>query len=308
MQYFPIMLDTNQLNILVVGGGSVAERKLTLLARTQANIDVISPAITPAIEQLVASKRIQWLAHHAAAGDITHHYQLIYLATDDSEVQQQLAAKAAKLSILVNVVDTPALCSFITPAIVDRGRLQVAISTAGAAPVYARTIRSRLEQALPASLAPLLDFVAEQRGAVKQAFLNEDDRRRCWERFFSLNGDRFDDHTPALFQQALVAKTHALPPLLLLDEQLVPQLLPIAAVPLLQQLEYLFHRGPVALELNELIRRDCHREALIEVSAALSRQRAGYRTMLIADSDTLALAAAQSPHCLTLIAGAVHGT
>ncbi|MBV7314990.1 bifunctional precorrin-2 dehydrogenase/sirohydrochlorin ferrochelatase [Shewanella sp. NIFS-20-20] len=308
MQYFPLMLDTRHCSVLMVGGGVVAERKLTLLARTDAQITLISPVITPIIQQLVDGNRVQWQSRIAALDDISAQFQLIYLATDNQALHQQMAVRAAELGVLINVVDTPSLCSFITPAIVDRGRLQVAISTAGAAPVYARTIRGRLEQALPASLAPLLDFVAANRERVKHSFINEDERRRCWERFFALNGDRFDHQTTTWFEQALDDRSKPTASILLLDQQSDPQLLPIAAVALMQQLEYVFHSEPMTVALNEFIRRDCNREPLQSLEAVLDCQRAGFRSLVVADAPTLAAIAAQSPNCLTLKAGALHGT
>ncbi|MGL5407948.1 MAG: precorrin-2 dehydrogenase/sirohydrochlorin ferrochelatase family protein, partial [Shewanella sp.] len=162
MQYFPLFIDTVNLTVLLVGAGDVASRKLALLSRTEANIHVIAPKVNAEVQDYVQKGRIVLSQREVLPSDM-QNYDLIYLATANETLNAELASLAADRGIWVNVVDNPEYCRFITPSIVDRGRLVVAISTAGAAPVFARTIRSRLETSLPPSLTPLLDFVAGRR-------------------------------------------------------------------------------------------------------------------------------------------------
>jgi precorrin-2 dehydrogenase/sirohydrochlorin ferrochelatase len=162
MQYFPLFVDTQGLQVLLVGAGEVATRKLDLLSRTDAHIHVIAPMVANDIETYHTQGRIQLSRREVCRDDIAD-VDIIYLATADEQLNMDYAQLATERGIWVNVVDNPKFCRFITPSIVDRGRLVVAISTAGAAPVFARTIRSRLETMLPSSLAPLFDFVASKR-------------------------------------------------------------------------------------------------------------------------------------------------
>ncbi|MGL5359903.1 MAG: precorrin-2 dehydrogenase/sirohydrochlorin ferrochelatase family protein, partial [Shewanella sp.] len=201
MQYFPLFIDTVNLTVLLVGAGDVASRKLALLSRTEANIHVIAPKISAEVQAYADKGRILLSQREVLASDI-QNYDLIYLATANEALNAELASLAAARGIWVNAVDNPAYCRFITPSIVDRGRLVVAISTAGAAPVFARTIRSRLETSLPPSLTPLLDFVAERRAEVQQQLPSGELRRLFWERFFDSNGDRFDSRTPSHYRNA----------------------------------------------------------------------------------------------------------
>ncbi len=144
MQYFPLFVDTTKLKVLLIGAGEVASRKLALLARTEAEIVVIATDISAEISRWAEQGRITLLNRSVNTDDI-RGVDLVYLATADDKLNAELACIADERNIWVNVVDSPELCRFITPSIVDRGRLQIAISTAGAAPVFARELRARLE-------------------------------------------------------------------------------------------------------------------------------------------------------------------
>lgn len=176
MQYFPLFVDTTQLNVLLIGAGDVASRKLELLSRTQANICVIAIDVAPDIQAYADSKRITLLQRAVADEDI-ENVDLIYLATANEALNARLAHLATAQGRWVNVVDSPELCRFITPSIIDRGRLQIAISTGGAAPIFARELRSRLESWLPYSLTSLFDFVAERRKEVQQRLVSFKERK-----------------------------------------------------------------------------------------------------------------------------------
>lgn len=303
MQYFPLFIDTVNLNVLLVGAGDVASRKLALLTRTEANIHVIAPEVNPEVKAYADAGRILLSERPVVQADI-QNYDLIYLATANDKLNAELATLATERGIWVNAVDNPAYCRFITPSIVDRGRLVVAISTAGAAPVFARTIRARLETSLPQSLNPLFDFVADKRLEVQQRLTKTATRRLFWERFFDTNGDRFDARTPEHYQNAfnnIVSRGE----ILLLDEATPVELLPLAAMPLLQRLDWIYSEVGLAEDLAELVRRDANRAVLPALSDISREYEQGSRMLLVADTQKIEQLKAHFPVAKHLRPGAI---
>ncbi|WP_417761081.1 precorrin-2 dehydrogenase/sirohydrochlorin ferrochelatase family protein [Shewanella sp.] len=303
MQYFPIYLDTHTLKVLVIGAGEVACRKLDLLSRTQAMIEVIAPEVCAEVQHYAAIGRITLTQREVTLDDLSER-DLIYIATANHTLNLSLAAKAKELGAWVNVVDTPAACDFITPSIIDRDRLVVAISTAGAAPIYARDLRGKLEAMLPNSLAPLFDFIAQKREEVQQLLPSGAERRRFWERFFNTNGERFDSNTPQRYQQCFTEATSQ-GELLLIDVATPAQLLPLAALPLLQRIDRVIALAEVTPELQELLRRDAERAAPMSDSELVSAWQHGQRILLVVEDGELARLKAAFPFAKHLRPGAI---
>lgn len=180
MDYLPIFLDVRGQPCLVVGGGDVAARKTAMLLRAGASVTVQAPALCAALEAEVAAQRI---VHRAGifSDESLNGYSLAIAATDDESVNRAVAAASRSRHIPVNVVDVPALCSFIMPSIVERGPLIVAVSSGGRSPVLARLLRARLETLIPAGYGRLAALAAEFRDKVKARFAFAE-RRRFWER------------------------------------------------------------------------------------------------------------------------------
>ncbi|MCP3130400.1 bifunctional precorrin-2 dehydrogenase/sirohydrochlorin ferrochelatase [Shewanella sp. KJ2020] len=303
MQYFPLFIDTVNLNVLLVGAGDVASRKLALLTRTEANIHVIAPQVNTEVRHYADAGRILLSVREVVHADI-QNYDLVYLATANDDLNAELATLATARGIWVNAVDNPAFCRFITPSIVDRGRLVVAISTAGAAPVFARTIRSRLEASLPQSLKPLFDFVADRRVEVQDKLDSTSKRRLFWERFFDTNGDRFDNRTLEHYQNAfdsLVSRGE----ILLLDDSTQVDLLPLAAMPLLQRLDCIYSQDKLSTELTEMVRRDANRAELPALSEVSKAYDQGMRLLLVADTPKINQLKAHFPMAKHLRPGAI---
>ncbi|MEZ9596385.1 bifunctional precorrin-2 dehydrogenase/sirohydrochlorin ferrochelatase [Shewanella sp. 10N.261.52.F9] len=254
MQYFPLFVDTQSLKVLVIGAGDVASRKLDLLSRTQAQINVIAIEACQDALNYAEQGRISLELRAVTEADI-NGADLLYLCTADTALNEQLAVFAKEQGIWANVVDNPKFCRFITPSIVDRGRLQIAISTAGAAPVYARELRARLESWLPQSLSPLFDFIAERREEVQHRLPVFKQRRVFWEQFFTRNDSRFDADTQSHYEASFAMQAQQ-GELLLIDSGTAPELLPIGAMPYLQKIEVTFSRLSVPFGLNEILRRD----------------------------------------------------
>lgn len=166
MGFIPIFLQVENQRCLVVGGGEVALRKVRPLLDAGASVTVISPQVTAELAYLAQTGRIS-LRHRAyRPGDMTG-YSLVYGASDDHELQRRLFEEARHLNILINVADAPQLCSFIVPSVLRRGRLQVAVSTAGASPATARLLRERMETWLGDEYEVLLEVMAGARDWLK---------------------------------------------------------------------------------------------------------------------------------------------
>jgi uroporphyrin-III C-methyltransferase/precorrin-2 dehydrogenase/sirohydrochlorin ferrochelatase len=186
MDYLPMFVDLRGRACLVVGGGEVALRKAALLLRAGALVQVVAPRPSAGLRKL-ASKRALRLVRRAYAARDLRGVELVIAATDRAEVNARVAADAGARRVPVNVVDQPALCSFIMPAIIDRSPVLVAVSTAGASPSLARLTRARLEAALPARLGELAAFAAGHREAVKRRVAGVNARRLFWDR--ALDGE-----------------------------------------------------------------------------------------------------------------------
>src|SRR6266852_5989655 len=146
MGYIPIFLDVTGRRCVVIGGGEVAARKVESLIAAGAHVTVVSPSVTaPALAAAVERGMATHIARAYRRGDIAG-CALAYAATDDRDLHRALADEARALGIPLNVVDVPDLCSFIAPAVVKRGALQIAISTGGAAPAFAARLRRQLQK------------------------------------------------------------------------------------------------------------------------------------------------------------------
>ena len=180
MDYLPIFLKVEGRPCLVVGGGKVAARKVALLHRAGATITTVSPVLCSELRTLLEQGVITHMAHEFQDEDLDEAV-LVIAATDDEVVNRRVLELARSRRILVNVVDSPDLCSFIMPSIIDRSPVQIAVSTGGASPVLARLLRSQLESFIPAAYGRLAKLVDEYRQRVKQRFSNSKQRRYFWE-------------------------------------------------------------------------------------------------------------------------------
>lgn len=163
----------------MVGGGEVAARKIETLLKANASVTVVSPKLCAAVQSLLNLNRLQHYARPYAVTDLENS-QLVIAATNDMTINKLISEDAQAQNIPVNVVDEPALCTFIMPSIVDRSPVIVAVSTGGSAPVLARLLRARLETMIPASYGELAELMRSSREKVKKKFSGAS-RRRFWE-------------------------------------------------------------------------------------------------------------------------------
>lgn len=183
MDYFPVFLNLKQQPCLVVGAGEVAARKIDVLRRAGANITVIAAEISDTVAAMQPCHNLTIIEKSFAASDL-HDYRLVVSATNSEETNQLVAKIAGEKNIPVNVVDNPALCSFIFPAIIDRSPIVAAVSSGGAAPVLARLLRAKIESIIPASFGQLAQLAEKFRLTVKQQIKRPEQRRIFWEQVF----------------------------------------------------------------------------------------------------------------------------
>ena len=261
--WFPITLRLRGARVLVVGGGEVAARKLRLLQRAGPRLELIARAPNEEVRALIDAGALHWSGPEfdpkAVAG-----CRLVIAATDDVALNRAVAAAADAAGVPVNVVDDPAPSSFITPAIVERGPLTVAIATDGAAPVLARRLRERIETMLPAGYGRVASFMGAQRARVKALPVNA--RRALWERFLDGPGpERLlvgDEAGATVLLEALIAGREGES---LGEVYLVgagpgdPDLLTFRALRLMQQADVVLHDRLVSPAILDLVRRDAER-------------------------------------------------
>lgn len=247
---------------LVVGGGDVAARKVSLLVRAGGKVSVISPDLCESLQGRLNAGEITHLAKNFEAGDLSGHV-LVIAATDDRSVNQQISELAQQQNIPVNVVDQPESCTFIVPSMIDRSPVQVAVSTGGASPVLARLLRARLETIIPSAYGKLGQLMEEFRGKVKKVITDPDKRRSFWETV--IQGPIAEMVFSGKEEAAREAMHTAVDKNIMPDRGEVylvgagpgdPDLLTFRALRLLQQADVIVYDRLVSEEILDLARRD----------------------------------------------------
>jgi precorrin-2 dehydrogenase/sirohydrochlorin ferrochelatase len=172
MDFYPLFADIRETRCLIAGGGAVALRKAAELYRMGARLTVIAPVVERGFEEF--SKNVRIIRRKVKKRDIQRKYFLIFSATSDQQVNSWICERARRRNIPVNSVDQNVGSSFIVPAVVRRGHLQIAISTSGASPWYARSLKEKIEAQYGQEYEVLLAYMEELRPEV----LNRCDRRR----------------------------------------------------------------------------------------------------------------------------------
>jgi uroporphyrin-III C-methyltransferase/precorrin-2 dehydrogenase/sirohydrochlorin ferrochelatase len=267
MDFLPIFLQLRNKRCVVVGGGDVAARKVSLLIEAQGQVEIIAPELCAALAAL-ANKGA--LAHTRATfrPEYLEGATLVFAATDDQSVNRQVSELAKARGIPVNVVDQPELCSFIMPSIIDRSPVVAAVSTGGASPVLARLIRARLETLIPAGYGRLARLVAEFRDRAKAHFQHPPARRRFWEDVLqgAIAEQVFagqEDAARAALEAKLAASEGTQAPkgevFLIGGGPGDPDLLTFRALRLMQQADVVVYDRLVSKEVLDLVRRDADR-------------------------------------------------
>ncbi|WP_189475682.1 siroheme synthase CysG [Parahalioglobus pacificus] len=180
MDYFPVSLRLRGRHVLLVGGGSVGVRKARLMARAGAQLTVVAPDIVSELELALEEWGGTWRRKRYETADLEGQ-KLVIAATPDRELNQSIFEEADARNIPVNVVDDPALCTFIVPSIVDRNPITIAINSGGSSPVLARNVRTQIETLVPQGYGRLARWAGQMRERVKAAIGDESGRRHFWE-------------------------------------------------------------------------------------------------------------------------------
>lgn len=175
---FPLFVDLRGRAVVVVGGGAIAARKIERLLAAGARVRVVAPDLHRDVRALVDTRRVAHRAEGFRAALLDDAW-LAIAATDDDVVNRAVAHAAGERRILVNVVDDAQLSSIQLPAVVERGDVQVAISSGGGAPMLARRLRERLELLLDESLGTLAELLTRHRRRIR-ASIPETGARRRW--------------------------------------------------------------------------------------------------------------------------------
>lgn len=274
MEFLPLFHNLQDRRCVIVGGGAIALRKIRPLLEAGANIDLIAPDISSAIQQLAATPYTDEERNQIEKYPLTLHQRvfnnddlsgavLVIAATNIRLLNQQISSQAQKLNIPVNVVDQPEFCTVIFPAIVDRSPIEIAISSSGKAPVLTRMLRTHLESTIPTGYGKLAELAGRYRQQVKAKISDSLGRKAFWEEVFS------GDIAELVFSEKLDIAEHRLQKKLaapkgsnLGEVYLVgggpgdPDLLTFRALRLMQKADIVLYDRLVSKEVLALVRRD----------------------------------------------------
>ncbi|AUI86178.1 siroheme synthase [Vibrio azureus] len=263
MQYFPLFLDLANKPVLVVGGGEVASRKIEALLKAGADVTVVSPSLDEFLKQLADEQGVTWIQRFYSAELVTNKFVQVWATTDNPQLNHQVYKDAKKHNILVNVVDDKPFCDFITPSMINRGRIQIAISSGGASPVLIRNVREKLEAILPQNLNLLAEFANSKRNSIKEALPSVDLRRKYWECFFSdtrVENASDNRQLEAIYQEILLQPIDTKGSCVWVEVGDDIEMLPIKAVRYMQQSELALICKECNKDVLELVRRDAQRD------------------------------------------------
>jgi precorrin-2 dehydrogenase/sirohydrochlorin ferrochelatase len=210
---YPMLVDLTGKRCLVVGGGGVAERKVTLLVECGADVEVVSPATTSRLAALAAAGAVRLRRRRMRPSDLAGAF-LVVVATDDREVNREVAERVRGVGGLVNVADDPEACTFLVPSVLRRGDLTIAISTGGGSPALAKKLRQRLEQTVGPEYEAYVSALRLLRERARQAIADPEARQAVFRR--AVESDLFEHAArgdaaavAACIQDLLQAAPHA---------------------------------------------------------------------------------------------------
>ncbi len=289
MNYFPVFFDLAGQKVLIVGGGEVALRKVSLLERTGALITVVAPEIAPQLMERAAAGKLKLAIREFAADDLDGA-RLVIVATSHRAVNRWIANLCESRNVPVNVVDDREASRFIVPAIIDREPVLVAISTGGTSPVLARRLRERLEALIPKRIGELASWLRDLRRTTRQKLRDTDERRRFFEAVVDgqaarrfIEGDRTGAQRIA--QQLLATTSTA--PRAVGEVTLVgagpgdPELLTLKALRALQDADVILHDRLVSAAVLDLARRDATRICVGKAAGSVGSTQEEINALLI---------------------------
>ncbi len=161
-KYYPIALNMKGKKCLLIGGGNVAYRKVMHLLQCGAEVKVVAPGVIDGIKRLAQKGRINLVKRTYKQSDLKGMY-LVFAATDDDAVNEKVFHATRSMHTLVNVVDKPASCDFIMPAVLRRGKITITISTEGAAPYASVLLKKRIDELITREYIKLINTIIRAR-------------------------------------------------------------------------------------------------------------------------------------------------
>jgi len=174
---FPMFLKLSNRPCLVVGAGAIAESKIASLLDAGGHVRVVAPQATPQVRTWAQSKALEWHQRPFEPADLDGMF-LVIAATSSSDLHERIFKEATRRAVLCNIVDVPSLCDFYYPSVVQRGALQIAISTAGQSPALAQRLRKQLEDQFGPEYEQWLAYLAEARDKLHSTDMDPDERKR----------------------------------------------------------------------------------------------------------------------------------
>jgi precorrin-2 dehydrogenase / sirohydrochlorin ferrochelatase len=178
--YYPIFIDIEDRSVVIIGGGNVCARKAETMMKYGARVTVVSPEFTDEIEQWARDGALQIRRKPYDASDLDGA-NIVIASTDDQRVNEQIAADCRARRIPVNVVDVTPLCEFIVPAIIEKGSVQIAVSTGGKSPALARTLKEDLIRTIGPEYTEVNDILGTLREGAKKVLPTDVDRKRFFD-------------------------------------------------------------------------------------------------------------------------------
>jgi uroporphyrin-III C-methyltransferase/precorrin-2 dehydrogenase/sirohydrochlorin ferrochelatase len=261
----------------------------------------MSATVSNGVQRLINENKLNWLAHNYKAGFL-EPMTLVIAATDDTSINEQVYQEADAVKILANVVDQPELCTYITPSIIDRAPMLIAISSSGSAPILVRMLREQIEKILPRGYGRLADFSLKFRDHVKARVKGTPNRRAFWEKILrgSIGKNLLDGKTKLAEQQLIASlKDQIAPPageiIFIQTKDGNPDNLTLSAHRALQFTDAVFYDQAVNVELIEYVRRDAEKypqdissKIMLNYQHALELAKQGQQVIyLLAGEDEL---------------------
>ena len=178
--YYPIYLDIEDHDVVIIGGGNVCARKAETMMKYGARVTIVSPEFTDEIEAWARDGKLALKRKHYDASDLDGA-TIVIASTDDTSVNEGVAADCRARRIPVNVVDVTPLCEFIVPAILDNGSVHIAISTGGKSPALARTLKEDLQRFVGPEYSEVNDLLGTLRDSAKRVLPTDVDRKRFFD-------------------------------------------------------------------------------------------------------------------------------
>jgi uroporphyrin-III C-methyltransferase/precorrin-2 dehydrogenase/sirohydrochlorin ferrochelatase len=180
MPYLPLFLNTDKKNIILIGAGAIAFAKLKLIINFTDRVTIVSKEFDTDLLEFTKNYNIK-LIKESFREEHLESFNLVVAATNNDVANHKIAECAEKRSMLINIVDNPKLSNFIFGAVATRGKVTIAISSAGVSPVLTRYLKQKIEQVLPLNLTKLGDFLAKYKNLLRVKLTNLQSRRMFWQ-------------------------------------------------------------------------------------------------------------------------------